>query len=115
PQLLRRNGLAWDDLDVIEMHEAFAGQVLAVLAALGSDSFGRDRLGLNGAFADPHTDNLNLWGGSLALSHPFGATGARLLHTATSRLEAEDGRLALVAACGAGGQATAMLLERSGT
>lgn len=113
PQLLGRNGLTWNDIDVIELHEAFAGQVLAVLAALGSPAFGRERLGLPGAWADPQLDNINLWGGSISLGHPFGATGARLLSTAMNRLEAEDGRFALVAACAAGGQASAMLLERS--
>lgn len=115
PELLRRNNLTWADLDVIEIHEAFAGQVLAVLAALASDTFGRTNLGLSGAFARPALDNINRWGGSLSLGHPFGATGARLLTTAASRLEAEDGQLALVTACAAGGQAVAMLLERAET
>lgn len=112
PQLLQRNKLTWNDLDVIEIHEAFAGQVLAVLAAMSSDSFGVGKLGLTGAFADPSLEKINLWGGSLSLGHPFGATGARLATTAASRLEAEDGQLALVTACAAGGQAVAMLLER---
>ena len=112
PKLLRRHGLAWADLDVIEIHEAFAGQVLAVLKALSSDEFGRDRLGLPGRFAEPGLERVNLWGGSISLGHPFGATGARLLTTAANRLQAEDGQLALVTACAAGGQAVAMLLER---
>lgn len=112
PRLLERNGLSWRDLDVIEIHEAFAGQVLAVLAALGSDSFGRSHLGLSGRFCQPSLEKINLWGGSLSLGHPFGATGARLLTTAANRLHAEDGQLALVTACAAGGQAVAMLLER---
>lgn len=112
PKLLQRHGIRWADLDVIEIHEAFAGQVLAVLKALSSDSFGRERLGLSGRFADPGLERINLWGGSISLGHPFGATGARLLTTAANRLAAEDGQLALVTACAAGGQAVAMLLER---
>lgn len=112
PRLLQRNGLSWNDLAVIEIHEAFAGQVLAVLAALSNDSFGRDHLGLSGRYCQPALEQINLWGGSLSLGHPFGATGARLLTTAANRLHAEDGQFALVTACAAGGQATAMLLER---
>jgi acetyl-CoA acyltransferase len=112
PQLLARHGLSWNDLDVIEIHEAFAGQVLAVLAALGSERFGRERLGLPGAFASIDLERINLWGGSLSLGHPFGATGARLVTTAVNRLHAENGRLALVTACAAGGQGHAMLIER---
>lgn len=113
PRLLQRNGVTWQDLSVIELHEAFAGQLLGVLAALSSAEFGRSELGLDGAFADVSLDRVNLWGGSIALGHPFGATGARLVQTAMDRLEAEDGELALVAACAAGGQAHAMLIGRS--
>jgi len=112
PRLLERNGLSWSDLDVIEIHEAFAGQVLAVLAALGSDRFARERLGRDARVADVDMDRINPWGGSVSLGHPFGATGARLVNTAVHRLEREDGRLALVTACAAGGQGHAMLLER---
>lgn len=113
PRLLARNGLSWEDLDVVEIHEAFAGQVLAVLRALSSDGFGRQSLGLAGAFAPAiDMDKVNPWGGSVSLGHPFGATGARLVTTATHRLHAEGGRYALVTACAAGGQGHAMLLER---
>jgi acetyl-CoA acetyltransferase family protein len=113
PKLLQRNGLDWHDLDVIEIHEAFAGQVLAVLAALQSDRFARERLGLSRRVAEVELERINPWGGSLSLGHPFGATGARLVTTAVSRLEAEDGELALVTACAAGGLGHAMLLERA--
>ncbi len=113
PELLRRNGVSWQDLDVIEIHEAFAGQVLAVLEALSSDSFGSKLPGWSGRIKEPGLERINLWGGSLSLGHPFGATGARLLTTAANRLHAEDGQLALVTACAAGGQAVAMLLERT--
>lgn len=115
PLLLARNGLSLADIDVIEIHEAFAGQVLAVLTALGSDKFGREKLGLGGAFGEVEMDKVNPWGGSVSLGHPFGATGARLVTTAAHRLAVEDGRIALVTACAAGGQAHAMLLERVGS
>jgi len=112
PRLLERNGVALADVDVIEIHEAFAGQVLAVLRALSSDAFGREKLGLPGAFGTVDMGKVNPWGGSVSLGHPFGATGARLVSTAMQRLAVEDGSLALVTACAAGGQGHAMLLER---
>lgn len=112
PRLLERNGVDWNDLQVIEIHEAFAGQVLAVLTALGSDAFARERLGRSGKVAEVELERINPLGGSLSLGHPFGATGARLLTTAANRLMDEDGQLALVTACAAGGLGHAMLLER---
>ena len=113
PRLLERNDLAWPDVDVIEIHEAFAGQVLAVLSALGSDRFARERLGRDGRVANIELENINPWGGSLSLGHPFGATGARLMTTAVNRLIAEDGRFGIITACAAGGLGHAMLLERA--
>ena len=112
PKLLERNGLEYADLDVIEIHEAFAGQVLAVLAALESDEFAKENLGRSKRVASVDMDKINTWGGSISLGHPFGATGARLVMQAAARLHAEDGRLALVTACAAGGLGHAMLIER---
>lgn len=111
PQLLNRNKIAIDDVSVIEIHEAFAGQVLAVFAALESSTFME-----NAGFAGPITvprERVNQWGGSIALGHPFGATGARLVSMALRRLAHEGGRYALVTACAAGGLGHAMLLERT--
>jgi acetyl-CoA acyltransferase len=112
PRLLERNGLAMDDVQVFELHEAFAGQVLAVQKALDSESFAREKLGRSHAVGAVPRDRLNLLGGSLSLGHPFGATGVRLVTTAVRRLQREDGRLAVVAACAAGGLGHAMLIER---
>ena len=112
PKLLSRKGLKFSDLAVLEIHEAFAGQVLAVLAALESDSFAKDKLGLSERVATVELQKVNAWGGSLSLGHPFGATGARLVTQAANRLHAEDGQFALVTACAAGGLGHAMLLER---
>jgi len=112
PQVLDDAGLAFDDIDVIELHEAFAGQVLAVLEAIQSDTFAQERLNRSSAVGTVDLDRLNAWGGSLSLGHPFGATGTRLVTTAAHRLHVEDGHWALVAACAAGGQGHAMLIER---
>lgn len=112
PALLARHKLQLSDVDVFELHEAFAGQVLANLAALQSQKFARERLGLEQAVGEIPMDKLNTGGGSLSLGHPFGATGARLVTTAAHRLHREDGQFALVAACAAGGLGSAILIER---
>lgn len=112
PQVLAAHGLELADIDVIELHEAFASQVLAVRAALGSDEFARTRLGRTSAVGDLDAERTNAWGGSIALGNPFSATGARLLLTAIDRLEDTDGRWAVVASCAGGGLGVAMLLER---
>jgi acetyl-CoA acyltransferase len=112
-RLLSRNRLTLDEIDVFELHEAFAGQVLANLTALGDDTFCRDKLGLPAAVGQLPLEKLNCWGGSLAIGHPFGATGARLVTTAANRLHHQKGRWAIVAACAAGAHGHAMLLERS--
>ena len=111
PNVLDAAGMTLDDFDVIELHEAFAGQVLAVLTALDSKTFAEKAGRANPVGAVP-MDKLNTWGGSLSLGHPFGATGARLVMMAASRLHHEDGTLALLAACAAGGLGHAMVLER---
>lgn len=112
PQVLDSAGLTLDDIDVIELHEAFAGQVLAVLEALRSQTFAEESLNRTEPVGDVDMDDLNVRGGSVSLGHPFGATGVRLVTTAANRLHEEDGRWALVAACAAGGQGHAMLIER---
>lgn len=112
PALLAEHGLQLADVDVVELHEAFASQVLTVRAALGSDAFARERLGRSTAVGDLDPVRTNAWGGSIALGNPFSATGLRLLLTAVDRLEAEDGRWAVVSSCAGGGLGVATLLER---
>ncbi|WP_022834743.1 thiolase family protein [Salisaeta longa] len=112
PQVLHAAGLSLNDIDVIELHEAFSGQVLAVLEALRSKTFAATHLNRGEPVGNVDMDRLNARGGSVSLGHPFGATGARLVTTAANRLHEEDGRFALVAACAAGGQGHALLLER---
>lgn len=112
PKVLDAMQLSLDDMDVIELHEAFAGQVLSVLAALDSDTFAKESLGKDKKIGEIPMDKLNTLGGSLSLGHPFGATGVRLVTTAANRLIREDGKYALVSACAAGGQGHAVVLER---
>lgn len=112
PQVLDEMKLNMDDIDVFEFHEAFAGQMLTVLKALASDDFARERLGKKKAVGKVPYDALNERGGSLSIGHPFAATGVRLVTTAANRLIDSDGRYALIAACAAGGQGHAMVIER---
>ncbi|XP_074641643.1 trifunctional enzyme subunit beta, mitochondrial-like [Tubulanus polymorphus] len=112
PKILDRAGLTLADVAVFEYHEAFAGQILANMKALDSDWFSQNCMGRSGKFGAPPTEKLNTRGGSLSIGHPFGATGVRLVTTAAHRLIDEDGQFGLVAACAAGGQGHAMLVER---
>ncbi|ALC42611.1 Thiolase [Drosophila busckii] len=112
PKLLKKAGLTLNDIDSWEIHEAFAGQIVANLKALDSEWFCKTYLGLREKVGSPDLSKWNNWGGSLSIGHPFAATGVRLcMHTA-NRLVREDGKLGVVAACAAGGQGVAMLIER---
>jgi acetyl-CoA acyltransferase len=113
PTALQRAGLELDDVEVVELHEAFAGQVLAVLDLLADPEWCRERLGRSEAVGLVDRGRLNAWGGSLSVGHPFGATGARLVMTAVHRLVAEDARHAVVAACAAGALGIGLVLERA--
>lgn len=111
PLLLEKNNLTVDDVDVWEIHEAFASQVLSNLIYLNSSTFAKERLGLKKAVGEIPIEKINVWGGSLSLGHPFGATGSRLLYTAAKRLQTEKVRYAVVSGCAAGGHGSAILLE----
>ena len=112
PKALDAAGLGLGDVEVVELHEAFAAQVLAVLEALADESFCRERLGREEPVGVVDRDRLNAWGGSLSLGHPFGATGARLITNCCQRLEAEEARFGLVSACAAGAVGISMVFER---
>jgi acetyl-CoA acyltransferase len=101
-----------DEIDFFELHEAFSGQVLAVLKALESDEFSRDKLGLKRSIGKIPMEKINTEGGSLSIGHPFGATGSRLLTMASNKLIRENGRYALIAACAAGAHGHAMIIEK---
>uniref|UniRef100_A0AAR2JWW0 Trifunctional enzyme subunit beta, mitochondrial n=1 Tax=Pygocentrus nattereri TaxID=42514 RepID=A0AAR2JWW0_PYGNA len=111
PKVLERSGLTLADIDAFEFHEAFAGQVLANLTAMESDWFAQNCMGRKAKVGAPPMEKFNLWGGSLSLGHPFAATGCRLVTMVAHRLKKEGGQYGLVAACAAGGQGHAMLVE----
>uniref|UniRef100_A0A8C5M6S1 Trifunctional enzyme subunit beta, mitochondrial n=1 Tax=Leptobrachium leishanense TaxID=445787 RepID=A0A8C5M6S1_9ANUR len=111
PKVLERAGLTLADIDVFEFHEAFAGQILANLTAMESDWFAQNYMGRKTKVGAPPLEKFNTWGGSLSLGHPFGATGCRLVMAAAHRMKQEGGQYGLVAACAAGGQGHAMIVE----
>ena len=112
-RLLARNGLTLADFDLFEIHEAFAAQALCTLAAFESDGYCRERLGLPKALGAIDRSKLNIAGGSLAIGHPFAATGARMLAGAAKLLKETGGGRILVTACAAGGMGVAVILQRS--
>jgi acetyl-CoA acetyltransferase family protein len=112
-RLLDRTGVKLQDIGLIEMNEAFAAQVLANLAAFGSDEFARKQLGRSRAVGEIDRDKLNVNGGAIALGHPVGATGARLVQTVLLEMARREVSLGLVTLCVGGGQGAAVLVERS--
>ena len=106
PRLLKQNGLTLEDLDIIEMHEAFGGQVASNLKAW-------EQGWKEPAIGAANRDLLNPLGSSIAVGHPFAATGARIVLTQANELKRRDARYGLISICGAGATAVAMLLERS--
>ena len=111
-KVLKKAGMELNDMDVIEFHEAFAGQILTNLKALASDEFAQQNLGREKAVGEVDMSKLNLWGGSLSIGHPFGATGGRIMTTCANRLQKEGGKYGILAACAAGAQGHAMILKR---
>ncbi len=111
-QMLKRNGLTLQDFDFYEIHEAFAAQVLCTLKAWESADFCRDRLGLDAPLGSIDRERLNVVGSSLALGHPFAATGARIVATAAKLLKEKGGGRALISVCTAGGMGVTAILER---
>ena len=110
--LLQRHGLGWDDIDAVEINEAFAAQVLGCLAAWESESYCREHFGLDHAFGRLDRAKLNVDGGAIALGHPIGASGARVVLHVLKVLERTGGRRGVASLCIGGGQGGAMLVER---
>jgi acetyl-CoA C-acetyltransferase len=110
--LLARHRLALSDVDAWEINEAFAAQVIACLRAWQDDAFCREELGLPGALGSIDMDKLNVDGGAIALGHPVGASGARIVLQLLGVLERSGGRRGVAAICIGGGQGGAMLVER---
>lgn len=112
PRLLARHGLRYEEIALWEIHEAFAAQVLATVAALNNREWVHDRAGVDARLGDVPEDRINPNGGSVALGHPFGATGSRILSQTVKELrDFEDGSLAIVSICAAGGLGHVALLE----
>ncbi len=112
PKMLARKGIKLQDFDFYEIHEAFAAQVLCTLKAWESDEFCRNRLGLPGKLGSIDRSKLNVVGGSVALGHPFGATGTRLVATLSKLLEKKGSGRGLISVCTGGGMGVTAILER---
>jgi acetyl-CoA C-acetyltransferase len=110
--MLQRNGLGLNDLDALEINEAFAAQALGCIAAWESDAYCREKLGLDKAFGKMDRAKFNVDGGAIAIGHPIGASGARVVLHALKTLERTGGKRAAASLCIGGGQGGAMLLER---
>jgi acetyl-CoA C-acetyltransferase len=112
PRMLSDAKLALQDFDFYEIHEAFAGQVLCTLKAWTDPAYCRDKLGLPGALGSIDQSKLNIKGGSLAIGHPFAATGARIVATLAKILDESKGKRGLISICTAGGMGVTAILER---
>jgi acetyl-CoA acyltransferase len=113
PVALDRAGLSLDELDRIEIHEAFAAQVLSNLKCFADQQFFKDKLGRDQALGEIDRAKLNVRGGSLAYGHPFAATGVRLITSLLRTLAHDDKSVGLATACAAGGMGGAMVVERA--
>ncbi len=112
PKALERAGMNLADVDLVDMHEAFAAQVLCITKMLGSKAFAQTHFGRNRAFGEVDPDRLNVHGGSVAIGHPFGATGARMANTMANELHLTGKETALLGLCAAGAMGCGAVLER---
>jgi acetyl-CoA acyltransferase len=111
PKALDAAGVKLDDIAVIDMHEAFAAQVLCNVRCFSSKKFAQERLGRSEAIGEVDMERFNIHGGSIAIGHPFAATGARMVTTVLHELGRRGGGLGLATACAAGGLGVAVVLE----
>ncbi len=112
PLALDRAGLGMKDIELMEMHEAFAAQVLSNLQWLDSETVAREKLGRAAKVGIPDEDRINVMGGSIAIGHPFGATGGRLTITLLQEMKRRGLGLGLITVCAAGALGFAMVVER---
>jgi acetyl-CoA acyltransferase len=112
PVALKRAGLTMKEIELMDMHEAFAAQVLSNLQWLDSVKIAKERLGLSEAVGHPDEDRLNVLGGSIAIGHPFGATGGRITVTLLQEMKRRGNQFGLITVCAAGGMGFAMVVER---
>ena len=111
PKALKAAGLTWDQLDLYEIHEAFAAQVLSTLRAIESPEFAKTKLGLPQAIGKVDLKKLNPNGGSIPIGHPFGATGGRMILQTLHELKKSGKQYGLISVCAAGGLGSVMILE----
>ncbi|HEV2146749.1 MAG TPA: acetyl-CoA C-acyltransferase FadI [Longimicrobiaceae bacterium] len=112
PVALERAGLSMQDIDLLEVHEAFASQVLSNFQWWDSDKVARKRLGRDKAIGLPPEDRINVMGGSIAIGHPFGATGGRVTVTLLNELKRRGGQFGMLSVCAAGAMGFVMVVER---
>ncbi len=111
PRALKQAGLTWEQLDLYEIHEAFAAQVLATLKAIESPEFAKEKLGLSAPIGHIDPVKLNVNGGSISIGHPFGATGGRMILQTLHELKLQRKKYGLTSVCAAGGMGSVMILE----
>jgi acetyl-CoA acyltransferase len=111
PKALERAGLALGDMDLVDVHEAFAAQVASNLQAMASKKFAEEHLGRSEAIGEVDPDKLNVNGGSIAIGHPFAATGGRMVLSTLRELKKRGKQHGLLTVCAAGGLGCAMVLE----
>ncbi len=114
PIALDRAGLSLKDMDLIDMHEAFAAQILCNKNAFASKKFAEEKLGRTTAIGEIDDAKFNVHGGSISIGHPFAATGARMITTVLHELKRRGGKYGLATACAAGGLGAAVVLEVDG-
>lgn len=112
PAALDRAGIGLGDLDLIEVHEAFSSQVIAYIRALDSKGFAREKLGRSQPLGEVDMERLNVSGGSIAIGHALGATGARIITTLAYRMSKRKGNFGLVSLASAGGLGISIVLEK---
>ncbi|MCK5391584.1 MAG: acetyl-CoA C-acyltransferase, partial [Deltaproteobacteria bacterium] len=112
PVALEKAGLSLKDMDLIEIHEAFSAQVLSTVKAFASKKFAEEKLSRTKAIGEIDMDKVNVTGGSIAIGHPFGATGGRIVMTLLYGLHRRQGNFGLATVCAAGGLGASIVLER---
>ena len=113
PRALDRAGITLRDVGLIEMHEAFAAQVLSNIQAFESRQWAAERLGRSEPIGEVNLDIVNVMGGSIAIGHPFGGTGGRITLTLANEMRRRDVQFGLISVCAQGGMGFAMVLERT--
>ena len=114
PLALKRAGLSLKDIGLVELNEAFAAQVMACQAALNSDKFAQEKLGLSAKVGEIRDEILNVNGGAIALGHPVGATGTRIVLTLAKEMKRRNTQFGLATLCIGGGQGGSMIIENEG-